>query len=144
MARRSERGASSIGALALLLAVLVGGIGWNTHRNLERERAEFRPYRGYTDADLEALLGAYEGESKQSGRRYDAAVDRRAHVQAKGDVMGNVREFERAQRVRLAARDARSDYAEARVSLEALRKESARRAADRSKLDVFLRRAFTF
>ena len=144
MSRRRERGAGSIGTLALLLAVLVGGIGWNYHRNLGREQAEFRPYRGYSDADLAALLGAYEGESKQSGRRYDAAVDRRAHVQEKSDVMGNVREFERAQRVRLAARDARSDYAEARTSLEGLRKESARRAADRSKLSVFMRRAFTF
>jgi len=144
MARRSERGASSIGVLALLLAVLAGGVGWNYHRNLAREQAEFRPYGGYSDADLAALLGAYEGESKRSGRRYDAAVDRRANVRAKADVMGNVREFERAQRVRLAARDARSDYAEARASLQGLRKESARRAADRSKLSVFLRRAFTF
>ena len=105
---------------------------------------EFRPYRGYSDADLAALVAAYDQESKASGTRYDAAVERRAHVRTKDDVMGNVREFERAQRVQLAARDARSDYAEARASLEGLRKEQARRAADASELDVFLRHAFSF
>jgi len=144
MAQRRQRGAGSLGALALLLAVLVGGAAWNFHRNLAREQAEFRPYRGYSDADLAALVAAYEQESKATGHRYDAAVDRRAHVQAKGDVMGNVREFDRAQKVRLAARDARSDYAGARTSLEGLKKEVARRAGDRSRLQVFLRRAFTF
>ena len=144
MAQRRQRGAGSLGALALLLAVLVGGAAWNYQRNLARERAEFRPYRGYSDADLAALIGAYEQESKRSGRRYDSAKDRRAHVQAKDDVMGNVREFERAQRVRLAARDARSDYAGARASLEGLQEEAALRAKDRSQWQVFLRRAFSF
>ena len=144
MSRRREGGAGSIGALLLVLVLLVGAAGWNYQRNLAREQGEFRPYRSYSDADLATLLAAYEQESKTSGRRYDAAVDRRAHVQAKGDVMGNVNEFDRAQRVRLAAREARSDYAEARTGLEGLRKEVARRAADRSPLQVFLRRAFAF
>src|SRR5206468_385073 len=125
MSRRSERGASSLGALALLLLVLVGGIGWNYRRNLAAEQREFRPYRSYSDADLATLLGAYEQESKTTRRRYDAAVGRRAHVEAKSDVMGNVHEFERAQRVNLAARDARSNHAEAQSSLEALRAEEA-------------------
>ena len=144
MSKRSERGASSIGALALLLLVLVGGIAWNYQRNLAREHSEFRPYRSYSDADLAALIHASEQESKSTGRRYDAAVDRRAHVQAKSDVAANVREFERAQRVQLAARDARVDYADARSSLQGLLGEQKRRGADRSARDVFLRRAFTF
>ena len=144
MVRRGERGSGSIGALALLLVVLVAGIGWNYHRNVAREQGEFRPYRGYSDADLAALVAAFEQESKATSKRYEAAVDRRAHVQAKDDVMGNVREFDRAQRLQLAARDARQDYAGARTSLEGLRKEVARRGADRSPLQVFLRRAFTF
>ena len=144
MSRRSERGASSLGALGLLLLVLVGGVAWNYQRNLGAEGREFRPYRSYSDADLSALLGAYAQESKSTRRRYDAALDRRAHVQAKSDVMGNVGEFERAQRVHLAARDARSEHAEAQSSLEALRAEQARRGADRSALGVFLRRAFGF
>ena len=144
MSRRREAGAGTIGALALLLVLLVGAVGWNYHRNLAHEQSELRPYRSYSDADLATLLAAYEQESKATGRRYDAAVDRRAHVKPKGDVMGNVQEFERAQRVRLAARDARSDFAEARTSLEGLRKEVARRARDRSPLQIFLRRAFAF
>jgi hypothetical protein len=144
MSRRSERGASSLGTLVLLLLVLVAGVAWNYHRNLAAEEREFRPYRSYSDADLAALLGAYEQESKTTRRRYDAALDRRANVQAKSDVMGNVGEFERAQRVRLAARDARSNHAEAQASLEGLRAEEAHRGGDRSALGVFLRRAFSF
>ena len=144
MSRRREAGAGTIGALALVLVLLVGAAGWNYQRNFAREQGEFRPYRSYSDADLATLLAAYEQESKTTGRRYDAVVDRRAHVKAQGDVMGNVHEFERAQRLRLAARDARSDFAEARTSLDGLRKEVARRARDRSPLQVFLRRAFTF
>ena len=68
MSRRGARGSSSIGALALLLVVLVAGVGWNYHRNVAREQAEFRPYRGYSDADLAALVAAYEQESKTSGQ----------------------------------------------------------------------------
>ena len=61
-----------------------------------------------------------------------------------GDIRGNVDEFERVQSTGRALRQAREDYADARGSLDLLREERARRAADRSKLKVFLRRAFSF
>jgi hypothetical protein len=139
-----QTGGGNRGALLLVLLLLLGGVGWNYHRNLEAEKREPRPYRGYADADLTALADAFEHESKTAGRRYDAAVSKRASAHEKGDFMGNVNEFERVQRAGNRTRDARADYAGARASLEALREEQSRRAADRSGLRVFLRRAFTF
>jgi hypothetical protein len=142
MSKRSERG--SVGGLVLLLLLLVGGVGWNYHRNLEAESREFRPYRGYAEADVDALIEAYEEAAEQSGSRYHRVVERRTASQAKDHVMGNVKEFERVQNAGRATRDAREQYADARASLEVLRKERSRRATERSKLRVFLRRAFTF
>jgi hypothetical protein len=142
MSKRSERGSAS--ALVLLLLLLIGGVGWNFHRNLEAERREFRPYRGYAEADLDALIEAYEQASEKAGSRYHRVVDRRSEPKAKDHVMANVAEFERVQNAGRATRDAREQYADARASLEVLRKERSHRATERSKLRVFLRRAFTF
>jgi hypothetical protein len=142
MARRFERG--SAGLLAVVLALLVGAVAWNYQRNLAAERGEFRPYRSYADADLEALIVAYEQAAEVAGERYEASVARRSEVRGAGDLMGKVREFERVQRAGRSTRSARSEFADARASLEALRQERARRAAERSRLRVFLRRAFSF
>ena len=142
MSSRSQRGSAS--ALVLLLVLLVGAVGWNFHRNLEAERREVRPYRSYALDDIDALIGAYEQVAEKAGARYDRVVDRRTETQRRGDVMGNVREFERAQNAGRTTRDAREDYAAARASLELLREERSRRASERSPLRVFLRRAFTF
>jgi hypothetical protein len=142
MGKHCERG--SAGLLAVVLALLVGAVAWNYQRNLAAERTEFRPYRSYADADLEALIGAYEQAAAAAGERYEASVARRTEVRGAGDLMGKVREFERAQAAGRSTRSARSELAGARASLEALREERALRAAERSRLRVFLRRAFSF
>jgi hypothetical protein len=142
MAKRSERGSAS--SLVLVLLVLVGAVGWNYHRNAEREEREFRPYRSYGEADLAALIAAYEEVEESTGGRYESAIGRRSEARATGDLMGNLNEFERVQRAGRKTREAREQYADARASLEELRKERARRAGERSKLRLFLRRAFTF
>jgi len=142
MAKRSERGSAS--ALVLLLLLLVGAVAWNFHRNLEAESREFRPYRGYAEADLDAMIGAYEQAAEKAGARYGRAADRRVEVRGAGDVMGNVKEFERVQGAGRTTRAAREDFAAAKKSLELLREERSRRAGERSKLRVFLRRAFAF
>ncbi len=140
--RRSERGSASL--LVLVLLALVGAIGWNYHRNGVAERREFRPYRSYAEADLEALVEAYEAAADTAGDRYDSAVGRRVDPRSTGHLMGNLNEFERVQAAGRRTRDAREEFADARASLEALRKEQALRAGERSKLRVFLRRAFSF
>jgi hypothetical protein len=142
MTKRSEGGSAS--ALVLVLVVLVGAVGWNYHRNAQVEEREFRPYRSYTEADLAALIEAYEEVEEATGDRYESAVGRRAEARGTGDLMGNLNEFERVQRVGRKTRDAREQYADARASLEELRRERTRRAGERSKLQLFLRRAFTF
>jgi hypothetical protein len=142
MARRSERGSAS--QLVLVLAALVGLVGWNYHRNLTAEQREFRPYRSYAEADVAALVEAYEAEEERSGGRYDSAVARRVEARGTGHLMENLNEFERAQAASRRTRDARESLADARASLEVLKREQALRAGERSKLQVFLRRAFTF
>ena len=142
MTRRSERGAA--GLLVLVLAALVGLIGWNYQRNVAAEQRVFRPYRSYADADLAALVEAYEGEAERTGSRYDSSVARRVDARGTGRLMGNVREFERAQAAARRTRDARESFADARAGLEELKQEQSLRAGERSKLQVFLRRAFTF
>jgi len=143
MTRHTERG--SVGLLVLVLAALVGLIGWNYQRNVAAEQRVFRPYRGYADADLAALVGAYEGEAERTGNRYDKSVTQRVDAHGgTGLLMGNVREFERAQAAARRTRDARENFADARAGLEELKKEQLLRAGERSKLQVFLRRAFTF
>ena len=142
MSKRSERGSAS--ALVLVLVLLVGALAWNFHRNLAAERREFRPYRGYAEADIEALIGAYEQAAEKAGSRYHGVVERRVEARGTGHVMGNVKEFERVQSAGRATRAAREDYADARASLEALREERSLRASERSKLRLFLRRAFSF
>ena len=142
MSKRSERGNAS--ALVLVLLLLVGGVAWNFHRNLAAESRESRPYRSYAEADLDALIAAYEQAAEKAGSRYDRVVDRRTEAKGTGYVMGNVKEFERVQNAGRATRAAREQYADARASLEALRAERSRRVSERSKLRVFLRRAFSF
>jgi hypothetical protein len=142
MSKRAERGSAS--ALVLVLVLLVGAVGWNFHRNLDAESQELRPYRGYAEADVVALIEAYEQAAEKAGSRYHSVSDRRTEARATGHVMGNVEEFDRVQGAGRALRAAREDYADARASLEALREERARRVSERSRLRVFLRRAFTF
>jgi hypothetical protein len=142
MTKRSQ--GSSTGSLVLLLLLLVGGVGWNYHRNAAAEEREFRPYRSYSDEDLAALIEAFETTAEKAGSRYESAVTRRSEARGTGHLMGTLSEFERVQRAGRITREARGEYAGARASLEELREERARRAGERSKLQVFLRRAFSF
>ncbi len=140
--RRLERGSAS--ALVLVLVVLVGAVGWNYHRNSAAEAREVRPYRSYSEADLAALIEAYEAEEKSAGSRYDSTVGRRAEARNTGYFMGNLAELERVQAAGREHREARSDFAAARANLEGLKEEQARRPGERSRLRVFFRRAFSF
>jgi hypothetical protein len=142
MAKRAER--SSAGFLALVLIVLLAGIGWNHRRNVAAEGREIRPYRSYSDAEIAALVAAYEPVAEAAGDRYESAIGRRSEARSTGHLMGNVREFERVQGAGREAREARSEFASARSQLELLHAEQARRAGEGSELQLFLRRAFSF
>ena len=84
--------------LLLLLAILCGGGAYNYQRNVALEKQEPRPYRGYTDEQLEQLAAAYEGEKAKDSQRYEKASSRRATAQGKAYFQDQVDEFERVQR----------------------------------------------
>lgn len=142
MARRGEIG-SSVGSLLFLLVLLVGGAAFNYHRNLQAEAAEVRPYRGYSDQQLEDMLSAYEGRGAQQNERYQATTGRRAEARGKAYFDEQVKEFERVQRVHEAKARARDELAGTNVVVKQIRAEQTKRAGERDKLMLFLRRAFS-
>lgn len=141
--RRLQRGH----ALPLLLALLVllgGGGAWNYHRNLQAERAEPRPYRGYDDAELASLIEAYEQESDALRGRAER-VERPQATASEGALVGErVEVFERARQAGEAERRLRRDAQGHESVLEALREERARRDARATGLALHLRRLTTF
>jgi hypothetical protein len=128
--------------LFALLAVLGAGGWWNYQRNLAKEAAEPRPFRGYADADLVSLAEAYETEIETGSRRYAAAKSSSAPA-GQGQLLGEqVKDFERASARGRAIRDAGGDLSEREAALADVRTEMARRRVD--KTEVFLRRLLTF
>lgn len=128
--------------LLALLAVLGAGGAWNYQRNVAKEAAEPRPYRGYADADLVSLKGAYEAEITALERRYASAKSSKAPAPA-GRLLGEqVRDFERASARGRTIRDAGGDLSEREAALSDVRAEIARRRLDPTQ--VFLRRLLTF
>jgi hypothetical protein len=128
--------------LLALLAVVGAGGWWNYQRNLAKEAAEPRPFRGYAEADLVSLSEAYETEIETSARRYAAAKSSAAPA-AKGQLFGEqVKDFERASARGRAIRDAGGDLSEREAALADVRTELARRREDKTR--VFLRRLLTF
>lgn len=134
------------GNLKLLLAVMVAlgaAGGWNYHRNLTAEAQTPRPYRAYTDADLEALVGAYEAEVASLSGRYDAAKSVRGESRNEQHFDSKVREFERVQGISRRSREAGAKLSVSEAELEGLRAEQAQRERDADPFRVLLRRLFT-
>jgi hypothetical protein len=128
--------------LLAVLAVLGAAGAWNYQRNVAKEASEPRPFRGYADADLVSLQGAYEAEIAALERRYAAAKSSQAPA-PKGQLLGEqVRDFERASARGRTIRDAGGDLSEREAALADVRAEIARRRVDPTQ--VFLRRLLTF
>ena len=136
-----------MGKLSILLVLLLalGGAGaYNYHRNLEAEAKVPRPYRGYSDADLTALLEAYQEEVKGQGSRYEAA---RSQKTTRGEGVyfdEKVRDFERARERSAQTRALAAEVAQNEKVLRDLEREQALRDKDRDPTQVFLRRLLTF
>ena len=130
--------------LLLVLMVALGAAGgWNYHRNVTAEAGEPRPYAGYSDADLEALIAAYESEVGTLERSYAAAKTVRGDSRAKGHFDDQVREFERVQGISNQKRRAGVKLSVGEAELTDLRAEQARRERDADPFQVFLRRLLT-
>lgn len=127
-----------------MLLVLVGGVGgWNYHRNLQVEKAEHRPFRGHSDEALDQLLEAYEAEHERGMKRWKSAEAREVSVGDKDYYQDQVGEFERVQGASRAKRAHRDALASSQATLKLLHKEERKRDAERDKLKLFMRRAFT-
>lgn len=142
MSKRSQAG-GSVSSLLVLLVLLVGGAAFNYHRNLQAENAEPRPYRGYSDQELDDLLAAYGDRKEQQTARYTATASRRVEAKGKAYFDEQVAEFERVQSAHKAKARARDQLAGTQVVVKRIQVEQAKRDAERDKMMLFLRRAFT-
>jgi hypothetical protein len=142
MTRRSEAG-SSVVTLLVLLLILAGAGAWNFRRNLAAEEAEYRPFRGHSDEAIGQLMAAYEGQHEHDTARYQAAADRKVNVHGKDYFGEQVEEFERVQRLSKNTRALRDELAESQATLKLLEEERSKRAQERQKLQLFLKRVFT-
>lgn len=142
MTRRREAG-SSVLALLLLLALAAGAGAWNYRRNLEIERAEYRPFRGYTDEAMEQLAAAYEGKQSRDSHRYERASQQRVRAEGKAYFDEQVREFERAQQVGAHKKALRGELAEAQTALKLLEQERRKREQERDRVKLFFKRLLT-
>ena len=87
---RSQGGGGKTFALLLLLALGAGAGGWNYQRNVEAENEKPRPYKAYSDEQLEQLYAAYGGQVETLSGRYDAGSGQRSRsdkVQLLGDAV---------------------------------------------------------
>jgi len=142
MRRRHQAGGGVLAGL-LLLAVLAAAGAWNYHKNLAAEQHEYRPYRGYTDADLALMLEAYETRHDKDSKRYEQASSNRFSAEGKAYFDEQVKEFERVQGSTAAKRGARLALAESQTSLKLLEAEQRQRRRERDRLKLFLKRLLT-
>ncbi|MBW2542740.1 MAG: hypothetical protein JRF15_11670 [Deltaproteobacteria bacterium] len=128
----------------LLLILGVAG-GWNYHRNATIENAVPRPYRGYSDQELQQMISAYQGEVEIQMARYRKAGDaNKVVVQGGGLLEERIDEFERAQRASRERRDRAYKVTDNQILVDQLAKEQMIRERDRPVYKMIFRRVTTF
>lgn len=139
---RRRAGGSVLLLLTVLLALLGAG-AFNYHRNWKAEREAPRPYAGYSDADLAALIGAYQEELRTLEGRVPGSSG--SAGAGGGALLGEqVKAFERARAAGDAQRRALGDVAQREAVLADLRREEALRAELGAGMQAHLRRLLTF
>ncbi len=98
-------GALSRGAAVLCVLVMVAAMGGALTWNFRRME-EFRPFRGYSDAQLQELRSAYEKQFAEREGRYQELAQARPEVQSHPLLAENLREFDRVQAISEKARQA--------------------------------------
>jgi hypothetical protein len=131
--------------MLFVLLALAGGLGaWNYQRNVEAERAELRPFRSYSDADLESLTEAYRAEVEAYTTRYEALTGRKVAINERVHTDQKLREFERVQRISQNTREIVTQLAQRHVAIEQLDTERRKRFGERNVVMLFLKRLFTY
>ena len=138
------QGSGSRVMLLFLLLALAGGLGaWNYQRNVAAERAELRPFRSYSDADLESLTEAYRAEVVTYTKRYEVLTGRKVTINEHVHPDQKLREFERVQRISQNTRDLVTQLAKRHVAVDQLDSEQRRRGRERNVVMLFLKRLLT-
>ena len=134
-----------VGQTMFLLLILVVAGGWNYHRNAVIENAVPRPYRGYSDEELQQMMSAYQGEVEIQMARYRNAGDvNKVEIEGGGLLEDRIDEFERAQRASQKRRDRAYKVTENQIVADQLAKELVIRERDRPIYKMIFRRATTF
>ena len=131
-------------SLVVLLLVLVVGGGANYYRNAQKDAQVFRPYRSYSEADLEALLGAYREDADRLVQRYTTTKEEGLGGHRGTLLDERVAQFERAQARAQRVRDAGAALSMREADIQAMQRELQLKAQDRDRLGTFLRRVGTF
>ncbi|MEN8181608.1 MAG: hypothetical protein ABFS46_03625 [Myxococcota bacterium] len=141
---KSNQGAAGLALVGLLLAASVAG-AWNYRRNLEAEQAANpRPYRGYSDAELEQLSAAYRADVAQWQERWIASRAQGGGVRERAHLDERIEEFERTQQVGARQRALGEELSQRQAELARLEAEQQKRAAREDELALHLRRLFSF
>jgi hypothetical protein len=128
---KGSGGGSQVGMLLVFLALVAGAGGWNYQRNLEVEKQEHRPYRSYSEVELEQLRGAYQVELGQRTARFKSATGNRVRVGGDGLLGSQLEEFQRVQRVSQSTRAITEQVARSQVQLDLVEVEIARRSTEK-------------
>ena len=131
--------------LLFVLLALAGGLGaWNYQRNVAAERAEQRPFRTYSDADLDSLTEAYRAEVETYTKLYEARTGRKVSINEHAHTDQKLREFERVQRISQDTRALVTELAQRHVAIEQLDAERRKRVKEKDVVMLFLKRLLTY
>jgi len=134
-----------VGQTLILLAILCAAGGWNYHRNAVIEDAVPRPYRGYSDEELDQLISAYQGEVEIQLAHYrKSGGAKELAVQGGGLLEERIDEFERVQRVSQRRKERAYQVTENQILVEQLAKERFARDMNRPIYKMIFRRVTTF
>jgi len=136
---------SRVGQTLFLLVILCAAGGWNYHRNTVIDDAVPRPYRGYSDAELNQLISAYQVEVEALMDRYrDSGVGKNVVVQNAGLLEERINEFERVQHLSKQRKERAYQVTENQILVDQLAKEQVSREQDRPIYKMIFRRLTTF
>jgi len=136
---------SRTGQTLVLLAILCAAGGWNYHRNADIENAEVRPYRGYSDEELQQLIAAYREQVDVQMAQYRKNANHSpVKVQGGGLLDDQIDEFERVQRLSQKRQERAYKVTDNQILVEQLAKEELARERNRPIYKMIYRRLTTF
>jgi len=133
------------GQVVILLVILCAAGGWNYHRNAVIEDSAPRPYRTYSDEELDQLVSAYRDEVEVQMARYrNSTASANVAVRDAGLLEERIGEFERVQHLSKKRKESAYQVTENQILVEQLAQEQVTRERDRPIYKMILRRVTSF